>query len=155
MDKVKVLLDRLAGVNWAEVREPTQDDLAKVKSYLDSLADLSAAHAGLGIFFSPSNLVGSPVLNESQQAQLTAVLPADGHAYEAVFCRNAVEWAALVERQEAIAIKLADLYDPLIDVIENRVPLRSAKGYLMAGEHAFPMQRWPTGYGRTGGGGEV
>lgn len=147
----QILLERLASIPWSveNIDVAKSEELAGVRTYLDIVADM--LRSGLvkgGPLFSPLNAISRPELLQGDiQRPLDLVLSRSKNVYESRICRNAVEWAILQEASHPFVASQPALFEPLLRLIEKRVPLRFDKGYLSVGDNAFPIQLWPDGYG--------
>ncbi len=155
MTYVEKLLDAFRSIDWeAGPNKASDHDLVCARSYLDGVADLIKKNEQISVsligpFFSPNRIFCSKteLLNQEVISECEVLTDKSSNAYEAMYCKYALEWAALCDRSFSVTAGHEDLFEPLIDLVTNRVSAIQRKGYWVVDENMFPLFDWPAKYG--------
>lgn len=147
----------LRSIPWSDKPAPVTDkSLADAELYLRAFAKFV-----LECRADPSReptLLASPCgvlsmkeapLASALLAECAALAAQSRNAYDAVYARHALEWAALCDSDCPATRGREDLFEPLLRLVGSRVPALIRKGYWVVGENMFPMADWLTRYGKT------
>lgn len=157
MTYVEKLLNSFRSIAWeADPNKASDHDILCARSYLDGVANLMRKNdqilaSPVGPFFSPNRTFCSEteLLSQDVISECEVLTEKSSNAYEAMYCKYALEWAALCDRLHSVAVGHEDLFAPLIDLITNRVSAIPRKGYWVVDENMFPLFDWPAKYGSS------
>jgi len=71
------------------------------------------------------------------------------NAYDTVYAKHALEWAALCDLSHPATRDREGLFEPLLELIVNRIPAMVRKGYWVVDENMFPLLDWEARYATT------
>jgi hypothetical protein len=155
MTHVEKLLNSFRSIDWkASPNKASDHDLLCARLYLDGVADLikkndQTSASSMGPFFSPNRTFCSEIelLSQDVISECEALTEKSSNAYEAMYCKYALEWAALRDRSHSVTAGHEDLFTPLMGLITKRVSAIPRKGYWVVDENMFPLFDWPAKYG--------
>lgn len=153
MTKTEQILNALRTVNWtAAPQSATQKDFEGATAFLRMYADFileNESNQNLIPFASPLKVLGTDDVHV-QQSIVDECLLLTGQsplAYDKVFAMRALEWAALIESGHSATRGRENLFDPLIELVVNRVPAMIRKDHWVVDESMYPLLDWVKRYG--------
>lgn len=147
MNSLEKLLDRLRNTSSeaASIYAPSHQEMEGVVICLRNIAEL-AQHGDDGtaqhVLASPARMLGYTVTDELAKTiafQITEV----PDAYSQAIWRNAMEWADMVDNGKLSKDYPADLFEPLLTLLERGCHIRLNKGFFEVGDKAIPIHKWP------------
>lgn len=156
MTNSEKILNALRAVNWSAAPQPAdQEDLEGATAYLQMYArfimeNQQDSNHGVTPFASPLQVLGvqdvhvqPSIAVEGQQLAGQSPL-----AYDKVFVMRALEWAALCESGHPSTAGRVAMFDPLVELVINRVPSMVRKGYWVVDASMYPLPDWVNRYGK-------
>jgi hypothetical protein len=149
MSRVDTLLAIFREIDWA-TNMPIRDRDDGMRRHLDRLADLQREQGWLAMPYAEPHLflnVDSP-LSEEIRAEVEGWKEAG--LYEKLYCLCALDWAALCDGGNSIALADELLYEAPVELLRNRFYIYYREGFLEIGTHAIPIgygKSWPRSYG--------
>ena len=148
MSHIEKIMARLRAVEWSSgPRQASESELEGASLYLRTFADFlreSQPSATPAMpFTDPSKVVGrGELLSPTVAAEAEALVGSSTNALDSVYVKQALQWAALCEASHPATQGREDMFDPLLDLVINRVPTAIRKGYWMVDENSFPLMNW-------------
>lgn len=148
MSHIEKILTKLRSVDWEVLPQPANSiALADASNYLRTFAIfLRECHADASApmpFASPYNVLGvNEPLPPAIAAEMEILVGQSQNAYDGIYARHALEWAALCDASHPATKDHQDMFDPLLDLIAGRVPTGIRNGYWVVDENLFPLLNW-------------
>jgi hypothetical protein len=154
MSYVQKTIDELRTIDWNQVPQKAMpEDLEHALAYLRTFAKFIAEiHADssstVTAFASPIQLLGlsEDQLNAATMDECELIANRSSNAYEGIYMRHALEWAALCDSSHVATHGREHLFEPLIKLVAKRIPAIVRQGYWVVDENLFPLDDWVKRY---------
>ncbi|WP_256082160.1 hypothetical protein [Massilia sp. YIM B04103] len=157
MKHIEEMIAKLEAVDWIESpRQATNNELAYAGAYLHLFANYVNANKtslpeSVHPFSSPLKVIGieRSLLNSEILERCERLVSQSSNAYDGVYAKNALEWAALCDAQHPASNGRESLFNPLVELVVSRVPAIIRQGNWVVGENIFPLQNWVDRYSKV------
>lgn len=155
MTKTEKILNMLGCVRWAAAPQAANDeDLAGATAYLQTYAKFILENQrdtsqSLTPFASPLQILGVQDVHVQQSIadECQRLAGQSPLSYDKVFVMRALEWAALCESGHPSTLGRENMFDSLLGLVINRVPMMIRKGDLVVDQSIYPLADWVKRYG--------
>ena len=153
---VEQTLSRLRLIRWADAPAPaTERTLDDARAHLRAFAEFVRHCRSVPSqndpmpFTLPSRVLGMPDthLSASVVAESEALAAHSRNAWDVAYVRQSLDWAALCDSAVPAAMEREGALDPLLRLLESRVPATVRQGYWVVDQDMFPLANWLTRYG--------
>lgn len=134
---------RLRAINWTQVGQFQKTSNGYLMAeYLRRLALLDRELDGRidHIFFDPGTVFKTDFKDRGEEFFNLSFKPQN--AYVAHICKTYLMWCSLLDEENRIVSKFADLFEPLIVIVERGGDFGFHHGELIAGNSAFSVKNW-------------
>ena len=148
MSQTNKTMEKLRAVEWRIGPKPADSTVidgasAYLQKFAAFLHEWQADTSSVMPFVNPREVLGvGDLLTPVIAAEAEELAGQSANAYDLIYVKQALEWAALCDASHPATRDHEDMFDWLLNLVASRVPTGVRKGYWVVDENLFPLANW-------------